>query len=729
MAQMRDTELKALLDAEYSDALAANSSAKLSEERSDAMDYYLGDMSKSLPSADGRSTAVSMDVADTVEGMLPQLMEIFTGSDEVVKFNPVGPEDVGAAEQETDYVNHVFMNQNPGFLVLYSFVKDALLSKLGVVKVWWEEREEEERETYYDQPDDAFALITASPDVEVIEHTPKQGQDGMPLHDVTVVKKSTKARACVEAVPPEEFGIERNARSLRDCNYCFHKVTRTESQLIEQGYDEAQIKKLPSHTATTNSEELSRDSVDESQMEGDNINTAARKIQVVEHYVRMDYEQKGKACLYRVVTGGSSGASVILKRAGKPDIEQFDWMPFAAMTPVIITHRFFGRSIADLVKDIQKIKTALLRAALDNQYLANNPRVEVAEALAGPNTIDDLLVSRPGGIVRTKQPGGLQWQKVPSIAGEIFPILEYMDSIKETRTGVTKQGQGLDANALQNQSATAANQLFTVAQARIRLVARIFAETGVKDLFWLLHGLIRKHGQQAETVRLRNNWVQVDPRSWKNRADLTVSVGLGTGSKAEQIVQTQMLAQFQERAIAAGMVSPKNLWNTARRLTKLMGEKDPEAYFTDPTKQPDQQDPSSAPIKPPENPEIQKMQMQAQIEGQKMQLQAQQDEKSDQRKAQIEQVQAEADIATQERKMQAEMAKDAQKFQFDREMAIMQFQLDAELKRNEDARKEREHQQRMQQGEVSHFQKVTSADQAHQHKMEQSAAKSESAPA
>jgi hypothetical protein len=205
------------------------------------------------------------------------------------------------------------------------------------------------------------------------------------------------------------------------------------------------------------------------------MNQAARRIEVTEHYIRMDYEGDGKACLYKVTTGGSQGD--ILKKDGKPDIEPVDVMPFAAMTPVIVTHRFFGRSIADLVMDIQRIKTALLRAMLDNAYLANNPRVEVAEQFAGPDTLDDLLVSRPGGIVRTKQPGGLTWQVVPSIAAQTFPVLEYMDAARELRTGVTRQGQGIDADALQNQSATAVNTVFTAAQARIKLIARIFAET------------------------------------------------------------------------------------------------------------------------------------------------------------------------------------------------------------------------------------------------------------
>src|SRR6201991_470790 len=171
MPKMSTSDLKAMLAAEKANALAAVSAARLMEERADAMDYYLGDMRKDMPAQDGRSRAVSTDVADTIEGMMPHLMDIFAGSDEVVRFEPVGPEDEAAAQQETDYVHHVFMQQNPGFMVLYSFIKDALLSKVGVVKVWWETREETERETYLDLTEDQFAIIAADPAVEVVEHT------------------------------------------------------------------------------------------------------------------------------------------------------------------------------------------------------------------------------------------------------------------------------------------------------------------------------------------------------------------------------------------------------------------------------------------------------------------------------------------------------------------------------------------------------------------------------
>jgi hypothetical protein len=541
MPKLSTGDLRALLAAEKADALSAMSASKLSDERSRALDYYLGDMTRDMPAPEGRSKAVSTDVADTIEGLMPTLMDIFCGGDEVVRFEPVGPEDVAAAEQETDYVNHVFMQRNPGFLVLYSFIKDALLSKVGIVKVWWETREEFERETYLDLTEEQFAIIAGDPAVEIVEHTEKRSANSeianseaadrysllatrySLLHDVTVETKRTHASARVEAVPPEEFGIARNARSIRDAGYVFHDVLKRQEELIAQGYDAEQIKALPSYTALANVEAQARDTVEERNGgQGDEgTNKANRLIRITEHYVRMDYEGDGKAALYRVTTASEQGD--ILTRDGEPDIVRADQIPFAAMTPVIITHRFFGRSVADLVMDIQRIKTALLRALLDNAYLANNPRTEVPESHATETTLDDLLVSRPGGIVRTKMPGGLSVIQHPDIGGHVFPLLQYQDTTREWRTGVSRQGQGVDPNALQNQVATIANQMFNAAQAKVKLIARIFAETGIRDLFTLLHGTIRKHGGEPATVRLRNRWVTIDPRDWKERNDMTVN--------------------------------------------------------------------------------------------------------------------------------------------------------------------------------------------------------------
>ena len=468
------------------------------------------------------------------------------------------------------------------------------------------------------------------------------------LHDVTVVTRRTVAQARVQGVPPEEFGISRFARSLRDCGYCFHEVIRREEDLIADGYDRDEIKAIPSYTMLSNPEELARDTVDEHMAAGgdEGINEANRQIKITEHYVRMDYEGNDKPALYRVTTGGEEGA--VLTRNGEPEIVPVDAPPFAAMTPVIVTHRFFGRSIADLVMDIQRIKTALLRSILDNAYLAVNPRVEVSEAHATETTLDDLLVSRPGGIVRTKMPGGVNWQTVPAIAGEIFPVLAYADSTREWRTGVNRQAQGLDANALQNTSATAAMQVYNAAQARMKLIARIFAETGIRDLFSLLHATIRKHGSQAATVRLRNQWITVDPRDWKKRDDLTINVGLGTGGKSERLAHVMAVINLQKEALAGGLtnlVTVQNLYNSAAEVVKLVDLKNVDQFFTDPKTQ--------APPQPKPDPKLMQIQTQAQLDA----------------------AQAQGQLTMLDRKAQRDAALAQQRFELDRQLALLQHEL------------------------------------------------------
>lgn len=724
MRKLDKYSLEGILAAEKASAQAAFNDATLSQERSDAMDYYYGRMERDMPASVGRSRAVSTDVADTIEGLMPALMDIFAGSDEVVRFEPVGPEDEQAAQQETDYVNHVFMQQNPGFMILYGFIKDALLQKVGIIKVGWEETEDEGRETYLDQPDESFAMVAQqamdpNSGIDLVEHTANENG----THDYTIVKTRSKKQGRVYGVPPEEFGIEKNARDIRSANYCYHElVTKTEADLIAEGYDEDQVKALESYGLATNSEQTSRDSVHESAGVGADENPATRLVRLIEHYIKLDYEGTGKPCLYQIITGGEQGD--ILRKNGKDCIEPFDVMPFACITPVPVTHRFFGRSIADLVMDIQRIKTALVRGKLDNLYLHNNPRVEVAEANAGPNTLDDLLVSRPGGVVRTKTVGGLNWQVVPDITASIYPALEYWDSTREMRTGVTRVGQGIDANALQNQTATAVNQVFTMAQARMKLIARIIAETGVKDMFQLLHGTIRRHGSQAQTVRLRNTWVQVDPRNWKTRDDLTIHVGLGNGGKAEQFAQAMALLNIQKELLLGGktnLVDDAKLFNSVASVAKIMGHKNPDQYINDPsTVDPNTGQPKYPPAPTPPDPALIKVQADMQIKqaelqqkGQEIAANAQIAQQADERKAQIEAVQAQADIATEQRKLEGEMIMAQQKFELEKELKLLEFGL-KQQQHNDEMQMRREQHQHGMQSEA--FKVVASAD-AHDKEM------------
>jgi hypothetical protein len=371
---------------------------------------------------------------------------------------------------------------------------------------------------------------------------------------------------------------------------------------------------------------------------------------------------------------------------------------------------------------VQREKTALKRGLLDNVYLHNNNRTEVSESHAGPNTLDDLLVSRPGGVVRTKEPGGLVPLAVQDITGSIYPGLQYLDAEIEARTGVSKQTQGVDANALQNQSATAVAQVFSASQMRMKLIARSFAE-GVRDIFSLLHHTIRSHGQEQQTVRLRNTWVPVDPRNWKTRNDMTINVGLGTGGKAQQFAQMMALANVQKEMLAGGkanLVGDQELFNTAAELSKIMGHKNPDKFFNDPSaKDPQTGQPLHPPVPPPEDPALQVAKVKAQTDQQALQAKSQLDAQADERKAQIENVQAQADMATEQRKLEGEMALAQQKFELERELKLMDFQLKKQMHDEEMQMRREQHQQQMQAGVF----KVAAGAEAHDQKMEAAKAK------
>ncbi|HZH27885.1 MAG TPA: ATP synthase F0 subunit B [Azospirillaceae bacterium] len=638
-------QLRGVLATEKAAALGADTASELSRQRAQALDYYLGEMDD-LPSAPDRSKAVSTDVSDTVEGLMPSLMEVFASGDEVVRFEPVGPEDEAAAEQETDYVNHVFLRDNDGWDLLYTGIKDALLSKVGIWKVWWEAGETREEETFEGQPPEVLGAMVAE-GWELAARTERA--DG--LVDFTVRRSSPYGRAKVACVPPEEFGISRRARRIKDAAYAFHRTTRSVSDLIEAGYDRDQVMELPASGGTGTAEGLARATADDGNGVGSHArNALMRDVEVVEHYIRADIRGEGYARLWKVTTAGPG--DTILRRGGVEDIEPVPGMPFAAITPVPVTHRFHGRSVADLVLEIQRIKTFLVRQLLDNAALVNNARTEVAESHAGERTLDDLLSSRPGGIVRTKAPGGLIPIVTPSVADKILPVTEYFDFAREQRTGVTRQGQGLDASALQNQSATAVNQAFTAAQARIRLIARIFAETGIKDLFLLLHGTIRRHGDVARTVRLRNRWVPVDPRHWRTRADMSVTVGIGYGSKETQAMHLMQVLGLQKEALAAGgmgMVDPSRIYNTLKKLIETIGLRTVEPYFNNPADAP-------PPGPPPPDPRVMEAQAKLQLEQAKAQAEAELQRMRLQADVDLARLKAEAEMQLAREKMAAEMA-------------------------------------------------------------------------
>lgn len=665
-----DAEILALIADEEAKSYGINDAA-LAADRAKALTYYNGEVDTAAP--EGRSNVVSRDVLDVVESALPQLLKIFVSGDEVVRFEPKGYEDEQAAQQETDYVNHVVMEKNNGFHTFYTWFKDAMLSKNGYVKVWYEEEDEVDSESYQGLTDAQIAMLLQDERIEVVEHTAypdptvmqamqdanaaQMIQAGAPLappmlHDVKIEVSETRGCIKICNVAPEDILVSTDCRTVSVANARFvqHRSYMTREKIEEQGWN------VPDDLGYTEDqsrwdEQLARDLYDE-----DANNRPDTDILVKDTYYCIDGERK------RYVSAGN----VIVHQ------EDAEIVPIATVTPHIMPHRHVGMSYADLCMDVQDVKTALVRGQLDNQYLANNGRTAISDKV----NIGDLLTNRPGGVVRVQGlPSAeiMQLQHLPS-PPSTFSMIEYMDSVKEKRTGITAYNQGMDADTL-NKTASGISQIMSAAQQRIELVARTFAETGVKELFMLVHRLVRKYYTKPDIIRLRNEWVEVDPRQWKTRSDMSISVGLGTGNKDQQLMHLQTILMAQKEAIPLGIATPKNIYNALAKLTMNAGFKNAEEFWTDPD--------MAGPQPPKKDPLVQAEEVKAQAEAQKVQFEAQHKERLAQveTQADIQKFQAQAELDQRQAEQSAML--EQQRSQNDMQIEREKMALEAELKRYE----------------------------------------------
>jgi len=559
----------------------------ISQQREQAMSYYYG-----LPfgnEIDGRSQYVDSTVQDTIEWIKPSLMRVFASGDEMVKFNPHGPEDVEMAKQATDYVNYVFTKDNPGWEIMYSWFTDALLSKNGIVKVWWEEYEEEEREEYHNLDEISLISLISDDGVEVVEHT-EITEGEQPYHDLVIKRKSYDGRIKIENVPPSEFLISRESKNLQDARFVCHRVLKTLSELREMYPDEnLEAEELGGGDDMTNfsAERLERYKFDESAQywegwgdAGFNEEEGLRTYWLYESFLKTDYDDDGITELRKICSVGNK----ILQN------DAIDKIPFVSITPVKIPHKFFGLSVADLVMDLQLMKSTLMRNLMDNMYNQNFGRYAVLE---GQANLDDLLTQRPGGVVRVKSPQAVTPLATPALEPYSFQMLEYLDGVREARAGVSKMSQGLDENALTSHTtATAVNAVMGAAQSRVELIARNFAETGVKDLMICIYELLHKNQDKKRMIMLRNEWIPVRPDVWRDKFDCTVSVALGSGNKDQQMMHLSQMLQFAGEAMKGGLpiVSVQNMYNLGASLVKAMGFQNVDDYLTDPSQMPPQEE-------------------------------------------------------------------------------------------------------------------------------------------
>ncbi len=633
---MTDLEIEGIAREAVQDAVDFCES-EIAEDRIKAQRYFDGEVD--IGEEDGRSKVVATKVRDTIRAIKPSLMRVFLSTDKPVEYVPRGTEDVQAAEQATKYMHYQF-NELNGYRVLNDAFHDALVKKSGIVKVYWDMYQEQEVYDFQDLNDMEFTLLVNEPDVEVIKHTARTSieidESGMevdnPIHDLKISRTMERGKMCIESVPPEEFFIDRNSRSIDDYYCVAHRTEMRVSDLVAMGYDYEEVYDLSGlqHSDTFSEvEEYERRGYESDYSDEDVQDPSMRLVAITEAYMKIDVEGTGVAQMHKVVLGGNKYKLL--------DYEPCSHLPFAVFEVDPEPHTFYGRSVADLIINDQDAATAMLRGVLDNVALTNNPRVEVVD---GAVNIDDLLNNEIGGVIRVKQAGTIQPQSIPFVAGQTLGALQYFDQQVEDKTGVTKASTGLSPDSLQSTTATAVNATVQAQAAQIEVMARNLAEGGMRQMFKLMLQCMTQNVDEEQMMRFQgNSYVPVDPRSWNSTMDVSINVGLGTGREDQKVavlnqtLQTQIQI-FQTYGPGNGMVSLTNIRNTLSDILAINGVRNSDRYFA------------------PMDPMIEQQMMQ-------QQQQAQQGQQADPNAAylQAEQIKAQAKMQTDQLKLQLEAQK------------------------------------------------------------------------
>lgn len=677
---MDTNQLKAILEAEIDDAIGFIETETVADRKYALQSYLRQPYGNEV---EGKSSIVTGEVAEAIDGALPSLVRIFTASDEIAQFDPVGPQDEASAKQATDYCNYVMLKDNDGVLIFHDWFKDALLQKNGIVKAYWEDKTDTTKEAYEGLSDDEVAMLLSDKEVEVVEQStetfpildqmgmPAMGPDGMPatygVHNITVKKSEKSGRVKVENVPPEEFIISKKARKIADAPFVAHRRVISRGDLIAMGFDRDMVENLPAgDDLSFNPERVIRHDQSEQPNDTQSLDPAMQEIEVYECYIRADMDDDGIAELRQVFYAGNEILSD----------EETDYVPFYSLCPIPIPHKFFGQSFADRTTDIQLIKTTIIRQMLDNLYLTNNARVVAVE---GQVNLDDLLTSTAGGVIRAKSQGAVQQLAVQSVAAQSFPMLDYLDQTAAKRTGVSDASQGLDPSILQNVTAAAVASMQQAGAGKIEMVARIFAETGVKDLFRGIMHLLTKYQNKERLIRLRGEYIAIDPRTWATEYDISVNVGLGAGNRQEQMAMLGLIVQKQEQLLGAygpsnPFVSPGQYRNTLGRMVEAAGFKDSAEFYKAIPPEVDEQLQQPAPQQQPQvDPAVQAAMAKAQADIQASQAKAQAD-------IQLAREKAAADLQLQREKFAAEMEFERQKLAAELQMKQQEFNAEVQIK-------------------------------------------------
>jgi hypothetical protein len=633
--------------------------SEISQDRIKAQRYYDGEVD--LGYEDGRSKVVATKVRDTVRAVKPSLMRIFLSTAKPVEYVPHGPEDVAMAEQATEFMHHEFTRLN-GYRVMNDAFQDALIKKQGIVKAYWMTYPEAEIYTYSDLSDDEYTYLVDDDEVTVIEHSTEmsvsidvQGMEvEMPVHTVKLSRQQEKGELCIESVPPEEFFVDRDARNLKDAYLVAHRTEMRAGDLIAMGFDPDDVlnlDSLESGSEMTEAEVFERRGYDMDTSDNDEQDPAMKNVTVTEAYMRIDVDGTGIPVLHKLTCGGSAYELL--------DFEPCDEIPFAKFEIDPEPHTFYGRSLAEIVMDDQDAATSVLRSILDNVAMTNNPRLGIVE---GAVNIDDVLNNEIGAIVRMRQPGAVQELSVPFTAGQTLGALTYLDSLVETKTGVSRASMGLDPDAMQSTTKAAVQATVQSAAGQVEVMVRNLAD-GMRDLFGIMLRLMNKNVDEEQMMRMNGMFVPVDPRVWDSSFDVTINVGLGTGREEEKMMALTQALQMQTMVYQTygpqnGLVSLTNIRNTLADQLAATGIRNADRYF--------------APITPEIEAQMLQMQQQAQeAQGQPAdpnaaflqaeQMKAQVKMQSDQMKMQLDAQKAAADDDLKRDQMAQDLLVDAAK--------------------------------------------------------------------
>ena len=616
MTKLTDSQILSIVANELSNANITSSSPTMLR---DPLSYYLG-----LPNGteqEGRSAITSTDVADAIEWIMPQIMESFTQNNQVVVFDPLNKGDEKQADIESEYVYDVLMKQNDGFVLLHQFVKDALMQRNGMLKVYYEDEEEVNTHSYTGLTEEQLNMLVSREDTEILSLEPVQTMDEMGqttnYYNVEISVTTKCGKVCIDSVSPEEFRVnsQHNNISLANARFTCHILSKSLSDLREEGLSEDDLESLATADLIRSSYRFNMQN--EATLIPSTIgkeDDANKLIEIAECYLKLDMNQTGISKLMKVTVAGVEPPTKVLS------IEPIDCSPWVATTCILMSHKFQGLSIYDRLKEVQDNKTALVRNIMDNIYLQNNQQLLIVE---GRVNIDDFVVSRPGGLRRVKSLDSVAPLVTPTLGDSAFHMMQYLDEVKSGRTGVSPDGTATPENIGNAIGSQGANRMMTAKEQLVGLIIRVICETGIKPLCTKIRDLVTMHQDSIEDYQFKGQWIKVNPATWPKRSKATVRVGTGTGDVSGKLSAITQLQQIQAQIIAQpgqSLINQNKIYATLDDFCKFAGLTSANKYFVDPN-----------------SPEGQQSTQQAQ--------QQQGQDKQKQEQAQLEQIRMQAELA------------------------------------------------------------------------------------